>query len=392
MLDEFLSRYDVQGFIKEIKNNDRYFSKELGSFSNYKMTISNEVALYIFYEALYKFSLLFDDLYLFDEYMEQLDKLYKKINNYDDIIEGINKLLCKLLTVKLNIKDVDKPESRVELITYIYDKYITNGYYIHGFNTSYTNNIEENGFDPENYENYYDRFKKLNEIFTKYNVTNIIDKDFLEKEVAFTDDFLMGCYFSIYGPSFFSSFLANEKYFGKRPRKDGYLIDDYDLTIHNLKRFMSNNLFNEEDKKYVLDLVQSEWDLLHRVDKKISLLLVKRSELKDKNISLDDYINSDEDTYDVADRLLSSKKTNVKCDSIISKENLNIISLDTFYSDIVKDKYLEEYYEEVEKQRVEQENKDFMDTYGSVSVLLIAGALLITLGVIVTIFMIIRGI
>lgn len=392
MLDELLNRDDVQAFIKELKTNDRYFSKELNSFTNYKMTISNELALYIFYDALYKYHLLFDDPYLFDEYMEQLDKLYKKINNYDDIIAGVNKSLCKLLTVKLGIKDVTNPESRKEIIEYVYDRYIVNGYYIHGFNTSYEKDIKENGFDPENYKNYYEKFEKLNDIFAKYNVINIIDKDFSKKEVDFTDDFLRSCYFSIYGPSFFSTFLTNEDYFGKRQKKNGYLIDDYNLAISKLKRFMSNNLFNEEDKKYVLDLVQDEWNLLHRVDKKISLLMVKRDKFNDRSIPLDDYLNSDEDVYDITDRLLSSKKGNVKCKNIITKDDLNVITLDTFYGDEAKEKYLDEYYAEVEKYRIEQENKDFMNTYGSVSVLLITGALLITLGVIITIFTIIRGI
>ena len=392
MLEELLIREDVRNFIGKLKNNDRYFAKELKGFADRKITISNELALYIFYESLYKYSLLFDEVYLFDEFMEQLDRLYKKIDNYEDIIVGINKLLCKLITFKLDIKDTKKSESKQIIVEYIYNKYIVNGYYVHGFNTSYTESIKENGFDPENYENYYDKFTKLNEIFAKYNVNNIIEKDFTKKDVTFTDDFLMGCYYSIYGPSFFSSFLANEEYFGKRSRQDGYLIDDYDVTIRYLKRFMSNNLFNENDKKYILDLVKDEWDLLHREDKKVSLLLVKRNEFKDKNIDINDYLNSDEDIYDIADRLLSSKKSRIMCTEVIPKENVYIVTLDAYYSEKNKKSVEDEHQEELELAKLEQDNKEFMDTYGSVSVLLIAGALLITLGVIITIFMIIRGI
>ncbi len=392
MLDEFLKRDDVCNFILELKNNDRYFAKELKGFADRKITMSNELALYIFYESLYKYSLLFDEVYLFDEYMEQMDRLYKKIDNYEDIIVGINKLLAKLLVIELNIKDIENSESKKEVVEYVYERYINNGYYIHGFNTSYVDSIKENGFDPENYENYYDKFTKVNEIFAKYNVKNIIEKDFTKKDVTFTDDFLMGCYYSVYGPYFFSSFLANEEHFGKRQKQDGYLIDDYDITTRYLKRFMSNNLFNEEDKKYILDLVEEEWNLLHREPKKVSLLLVKRSEFDEKHIDIKDYLDSEEDLYDIVDRLLSSKKSRVICKEFISKENISIITLDAYYDK--KDKVTEEdkYQEELEKYKLEQENKEFMDTYGSVSVLLIAGALLITLGVIITIFMIIRGI
>ena len=392
MLEELLIREDVRNFICELKNNDRYFAKELKGFADRKITISNELALYIFYESLYKYSLLFDEVYLFDEFMEQLDRLYKKIDNYEDIIVGINKLLCKLITFKLDIKDTKKSESKQIIVEYIYNKYIVNGYYVHGFNTSYTESIKENGFDPENYENYYDKFTKLNEIFAKYNVNNIIEKDFTKKDVTFTDDFLMGCYYSIYGPSFFSSFLANEEYFGKRSRQDGYLIDDYNLTIRNLKRFMDNNLFKEDDKKFILDLVKDEWDLLHRDDKKISLLLVKRSVLSDKHININDYLNSEEDLYDIIDSILSPKKGIINCTDSISPEDITIITLDTYYDDKNKISYEGAYKAELERYRQEQENKEFMDTYGAASILLIAGSLLITLGVIVTIIMILRGI
>ena len=390
MLDELLERDDVKSFIKVLKNNDRYFAKEYKSFSDRKITVDSEIALYVFYEALYKYQIVFEDVYMFDEYMIQLDRLYKKIDNFDDIVAGINKLICKLISIKLDIKDLTVPEERNQVIEYVYDKYITNGYYLHGFNTSYTEEILENGFDPENYKNYYDKFVKVNDIFAKYNVKNIIDKDFSKKFVTFTDDFLMACYYSIYGPNFFSSFLKNNE-LGKRQKQDGYLIDDYDLTISRLKRFMDNNMFKDDDKKYILDLVKDEWDLLHREDKRVSLLLVPRSELKEKTISLDDYINSDEELYDVIDRLLSSKKSRVSCDEIIPADKLSIITLDNYYED-TKSNDDKEYQEELNKYRLEQENQEFMDTYGSVSVLLLAGAVLIILGVMMTIFMIVRGI
>ena len=391
MLEELLKREDVNSFIKILKNNDRYFDKEFKKIADRKITVGKELALYIFYESLYKFQLLFEDVYMFDEYMIQLDRLYKRIDNFDDIEVGINKLLCKLLTIKLDIKDEQEIDSRREIIEYVYDKYIVDGYYIHGFNTSYTKEILEKGFNPEEYQNYYDKFSKLNKIFAKYNVINIIDKDFTKKEVTFTDSFLMACYYSTYGPNFFSKFLKSEDYFGRLQKQDGYLIDDYNLTISRLKRFMDNNLFKEDDKKFILDLVKDEWDLLHREDKKISLLLVKRDEISKDKISLSEYINSDEDLYDVVDRLLSSKKNKIECSNTIPSDKLEIITLDTYYekTDVDFDK---EYEEQLDKYRLEQENKEFMDTYGSVSILLIAGSLLITLGVIVTIFMVIRGI
>ena len=64
MLDELINRDDVRDFMQVLKTNDRYFSKELRSFAGRKVTVSDELALYIFYQALYKYQVLFDDVYI----------------------------------------------------------------------------------------------------------------------------------------------------------------------------------------------------------------------------------------------------------------------------------------------------------------------------------------
>lgn len=383
MLDELLQNKNVINFISELKTNERYFEKNIGSFSNRKITISHELALYTFYDALYKYKLIINDISLLEEYIEQLDKIYKKIDNYDDIIEGINKLICKMTITKLGVKNITDKESQNMVIKHVYDNYITNGYYIHGFNTSYKDSIRVNGFIPEEYENYYEQFKRVNNIFAKYNVVNALDKDFSKKLVTFTDDFLMACYYSTYSPDFFSSFLVNEDYFGKKSKKDGYLLDNYEYSIKKLKKFMNNNLFNEQDRKYILDLVKDEWNLLHREDKKVSLLLVKRSELTEKNIELNDYLDGDQDIYEIVDDLLSSKMSSVFCEEVISPEKITIINLDVYYD---KKEIIDDNSEEENTQ-----NNEFMDAYGAVSIFLILGALFITLGVIITLFVLLRG-
>ena len=394
MLDEYLKRGDVDTFIKEIKTNERYFDKNNDIFPSHSFTVSSELALYIFYDALYKYRIILNDIYLFDEYLEQLEKLYRKLDNFEDIMVGINKLICKMVIVKLDIKDVDGKEARKQILSYIHGHYIINGYFIHGFNTSYSSKIEKVGFSLEEYENYYDRFQKLNEIFAKYNVLRIVDKDFTKKKVYFTDDIIMGCYYSNYAPMFFYNFLTSEDYFGKLNRKDGYLIDNYDVVISRLKRFMSNNLFSENDKKYILDLVKDEWNLLHRVDKKISLLLVKRKVIGDKeHITFEECLQDDGDVYDIADRLLSSKNTNVSYDADLFLDDIEVITLDTYYEKEEESYHLEVTPEEEFYQYKEKDvSKEFLDVYGKASIFLILGSLFITLGVIITIIMVFRGI
>ena len=386
MLDELLQREIVLKFIKELKTNDRYFCKKCTMAHVKSIYISNEIALYIFYDALFKYKIIIDDIYLFDEYITQLERIYRKFDDFEDIRYGINKLICKILMIKLDVNQNDSLETREFVINYIYDKYILNGYYFHGFNYSYYEAISKDGFIPEEYENYYSRFIEVNKIFSKYNIYNIISKDFSSKEVFFTDDLVMGCYYSLYTPLFFYEFLTNREHFGKRIRKDAYLKDDYDNLTSHLKRFMNNKMFSDVDKKYVLDLVKDEWDLLHRKEKKIGLVLVKRKYISSKSVPLSKFLKDDSNLYDVVDRLLSSKYSNIYYDEKLEKDDFNILLFDNYYS--ISDKALEKDNIESDKEKA---NSEFLNKYGNVSVLILAGSLFITFGVIVTIVSILRG-
>ena len=390
MFDEYLKRDDVSKFMNQIKNSERYYQKEIDHFENYPFYVSHELALYIFYDALYLYKTIIDDIYYFDEYMEQLEKLYRKLNHFDQIIEGIHKLIGKMVSLKLHLEEVDSKISREKIIRYIYENYLSSGYYIHGFNTSYQDSIIENGFTPENYQNYYEDFQKINSIFEKYHISSIIEKDFSSKKVSFTDDFILGCYYSHYSPMYFSSFLMSQC-FGKRNRQDSYLIDDYSLSIYSLKRFMSSNLFDMDDQKFVLDLVKREWDLLHRKDKKISMMFVKRDVVSFHHISIHDYLEDDSDIYEVVDRLLSSKFSHVSVSKEISKEDITIVSLDPYYEKEEESNVLT-IEEEVYQYKEKEVEKEFLNVYGKVSIFLLLGSLLIICGVLLTIYMIVRGV
>ena len=385
MLDEFLKRGDVETFIKEIKTNEKYFAKRNESFPSRSFTVSSELALYIFYDALYKYRVILNDIYLFDEYLEQLELLFRKLDNFEDVMIGINKLICKMVIVKLDIKDIESKEARKQILSYIHGHYIINGYFIHGFNSSYSSTIEKDGFSPEEYENYYERFQKINEIFAKYNVIRIVDKDFTKKRVYFTDDTIMGCYYSTYAPMFYYSFLTSEDYFGKLGRQDGYLIDNYDVVISRLKRFMSNNLFSKSEQRTVLKTIDEEWNILNRSPRKVALLFVKRSKVVgSSNDKLRDYLESDKDLEEIVDRIFSSKYGDVVIDKMIRYGDYQLLLLDDFYQQNSVEK-------EDKSVPVAKRSFQLANSYGMASILLILGSFCITLGVIFTIIMILRG-
>lgn len=197
----------------------------------------------------------------------------------------------------------------------------------------------------------------------------------------------MGCYYSAYAPMFFSNFLIK----GKKLREDAYLIDDYSLCVANLKKIYNFSNLSEHEKEKIMKLVEDEWNLLHREDKKIALLFGKRKIIDNYNpTELEDYLNDEADIFEIVDRLLSPKHNNVLFDKKLNPEDFQIVVLDDYY----------EPEEEIEKVDIEEElnqyreresNKDFINKYGNASVFIILGSLLISLGVIITIIMILRG-
>ena len=390
MLDEYFSKSSVSKIIKEIRNNERYFKKKSDFSCDSFICIDNEAALYIFYDALYKYKVIIDDEFLFDDYIDQVEKLYRKLDNFESIKFGINKLICSSLISKFNIKDIKLSDSREMIIKHVYDKYIRNGYFIHGFHSSYVDDVKRNGFTPEVYDNCYTRFSRINNIFSKYNCPNVIGKNFNIKDVYFTDDLVMGCYYSIYAPLFYYKFLFNEEVFGKRIRKDDCLRSDYDTLIRHLKRFMNNNSFSDDDKKYILNCVEDEYNLLHRRENKISLLLVKRNLIYSKDIKEDNFLRDNSDIYEVVDRMLSSKYNNLEFNKFISKDNFNIIELDGFV-DLEKENQKIKEEEEKFKKKEKEVNDDFSNKYGSVSLFILLGSILISLGVIIMIINVLRG-
>ena len=390
MLDEYFSKSSVSKIIKEIRNNERYFKKKSDFSCDSFICIDNEAALYIFYDALYKYKVIIDDEFLFDDYIDQVEKLYRKLDNFESIKFGINKLICSSLISKFNIKDIKLSDSREMIIKHVYDKYIRNGYFIHGFHSSYVDDVKRNGFTPEVYDNCYTRFSRINNIFSKYNCPNVIGKNFNIKDVYFTDDLVMGCYYSIYAPLFYYKFLFNEEVFGKRIRKDDCLRSDYDTLIRHLKRFMNNNSFSDDDKKYILNCVEDEYNLLHRRENKISLLLVKRNLIYSKDIKEDNFLRDNSDIYEVVDRMLSSKYNNLEFNKFISKDNFNIIELDGFI-DLEKENKKIKEEEEKFKKKEKEVNDDFSNKYGSVSLFILLGSILISLGVIIMIINVLRG-
>lgn len=380
MLDEYLKNEEVIKFIKDLEKNPKCLQKSAHEETLYGKNIKDELALYLFYDTLLKYKIIIDDRESFEEFLNQVIKLFRKIESYDDIIMGINKLFINFIMSKLDIRDLDSKENKNQIIEYFYNKYIMEGYFVHGFSSTYEEFIKGRSFVPEQYPNHYGKMIKIKQIFENHNI-EVMSKDFKETAVHFTDDFIMGCHYSVAAPGYFYQLLVD-----RCKDNSAYLKQNKSVLMNSLKRFMGNNLFSKSEEKNVIKMVDEEWDFIHRIPRKICLLFVKKNKImelsKDK---LNEYLESDKDLYEIIERILAPKYNDISVEKTIKYGEYQLINLDDFYKVTVEEKK----EEKVDKKKTVK--LSFLNSYGMASVLLILGSFFITLGVIFSIIMILEG-
>ena len=129
--------------------------------------------------------------------------------------------------------------------------------------------------------------------------------------------------------------------------------------------------------------------MLHRRKRKICLLLIERSKLLEQDVSLDEFINDKASVYDIIDRMLSSKYNHITYDKKIPVSDMKLITMEHFYEKkitLLENGKIENY-----KEPDKSIGQDFLNAYGNVSLFLLLGSLLISLGVIFTIISLFRG-
>ena len=384
MLDEYFNFEEVNQLLFDLETNPKYYDKKIKA-GNHLSVINNNLTLYLFYDAIYKYKLIVDDIYLFNEYVDNLNKLFRKIDNIEDIIKGINKLLCNLLSVTLNFNDLEI-DNKKTIVKTIYDRYIVNGYYVHGFPTIYEESIFRNGIRTGTYENYYSYMKNVDSIFSRYGIKNIFNKDFSDKTMYFTDDLAMGCYYSSIAPGYFSNFLLNDL-FSTKSGIAKYQNRDFVSCCEGLYKFLDKSNFSSYDKDMIIKVVKNEWKYLTSTKKRVSLLLVPRKIISKDCPKFEAIYDDSYNLYEMVDDILGLRYSTVNFNGLIESNNIEVLSFYFPISDnkkITNIKLKEEKV--VEKEKVVHSYKK-LDTYGVVSILIILGSLLISLGIIASIVM-----
>ena len=146
MFLDILKREDVHNFLLEITIDETRFSKKEIPYMICEEKISvTEYNLFTLLDALFKYSIIIDDLTYFDEFLKDVHKILKKVQNHNDVQIGISRVLINACKKRLGIKNIDSYEDKLSIVSYIYDRYIVHGFLFHSFPAIYLNQVEENG-------------------------------------------------------------------------------------------------------------------------------------------------------------------------------------------------------------------------------------------------------
>ena len=377
MLERVFSRKDVCFLINEITNNLSYQNKDGRLFLKYNCSYQT---LFTLYDALFKYCIIIKDTRYLDNYVLQVGKMFRKFNNIYDIEKAINILIINICSEKLGISDRSSYTSKKMILRYIYEKYINDGYLFHGFSGIYKNNIERDGFVPEEYYNNYAAFVDVDKIFTKHRVFNIMNKNFYNSDIYLTDNFSNACFYGANSPMYFYHLLCDNIVISSTESSNLYLKNDYYQCFKNLGEVIKKADLNNAEKKFVMKSCLEEWKLLNKSNANINVLLVKRRLFGyDKIDFVEDILINDKDFVlnDVIFSLLYCNNDRIPIEMRIDSKDIEFVSIPNHI-----------YKYSCKKSDSEDE---LLDVYGKVSILVLLGSIFITLGVIVTIIMFIRG-
>lgn len=371
MLDNILKRNDVVELLKEIVNNPKYYNKQHKYDANYNYVLHEEV-LILFYDALYKYKVIIEDEIYLEDFVKRFEDLLKKLDNIDDIERGISNLIGKLAAKRLGFNDISDDKYKNTILSYVYDKYVVNGYYIRGVSKKDYQNIKAKGLVKNIYK---DEEKKLKELSDKYGL-KIFDN--YKEDITFSTNFKFGCLYSINSPIYLSNLVSGEE----RLDESAYYLKDYDKCLDNINKKLGSLLTNDSDKQEIVSIFNKLWKYYNSTDNNIYLILVKR----DKLDSTIETFNFDEE-FDVYDGLYKIFSTyhSYNAQEGISNKLLTFVELPSCNQFIKGNEKEKEKKKKEKKIEVVHDGFSIEDRFGKASIFLIIGTILVIIGVLITI-------
>ncbi len=364
----------------------------------------NRYSLLITMDIVIKYQIIIKDETYNNYFLNKLDTITSNYNNHEDLIIKGNTLLIDLVSNKLNVTTT-KTEDKKEILKYIYDKYIVNGYCFHSFPSVFKEKIDKEGLTMDIDIKELNDLKKIDYIFSNHNYKNIISRNLKEKSrvIYITDSPAMAYYYAFRSPEYMAELTSFSKYYNylKDYYKDSFYLKDYYKCKSNLASLCSHVNMTTKEETTILKTFDKRWKALNLSESLPCIAFIKRSDLAKNYLSnIDDIINS-VDTMDL--NILMSKITDSKYPIIRRYSDINSLDLTVItmpsYREIKNNKFIikdkpkvllttktrEDYQEE------KKFNYKYAFSYGNANVVALTGLLLITLGLTLTIIINVLG-
>ena len=368
----------------------------------------NRYSLLITMDIVIKYQIIINNETYNNYFLNKLDTITNNYTSHEDLIIKGNSLLIELVSNRLNLTTT-KTEDKKQILKYIYDKYIANGYCFHSFPSVFKEQTEEVGLTQDIDIKELSDLKKIDYIFSNHNYKNIISRNLKEKSrpIYITDSPAMAYYYAFRSPEYMAELTSLSKYYNylKDYNKDAFYDKDYYKCKSNLASLCSHVNMTTKEETTVLKTFDRRWKTLNLSESLPCIAFIKRSDLaKDSLPNINEIIKS-VDTIELSylvSKITDSKYPVIRKYSNISSLYLSVITMPS-YREIKNNEFLTQEKvkvalttkkREIYREEIEEEKKfdfKYAYSYGNANVVALTGILLITLGLTLTIILNVLG-
>lgn len=397
MLEKILKRTDVKDFLHEVVNDIRFTSKKSQFSPNGELHIYNQYSLLEVMDSIIKFSIIIDDEAYFEDYIQQLRRMLKRIDNHKELVYGVNKVIGQIVMRILNLEDMESLENKKQILAYIYDKYVVNGYYFYSFVSSMKYKIEVSGIDPLTMEIPLNKLKQINYIFKNHKCSDILGIDFTENvNFLVTDSPGLAYYNALCFPKYLSDICMSNPYMKSDGyNKEAFYTKNYNSCRENVIKFCKMKDFSLDEGQIIIQTLTSEWNRLDLYNSKPCIAFIKKSYFGKNYLSEYRKILKSCENKDIVlsiSEIMESKVISEKRYTPFTKEQIDIKVMPS-YQEIFEEPE-EEIFKQEAPQLILNENNiedlkdeicpNYLDKavneYGSATFLGLIGLLMIALG------------
>ena len=371
----------------------------------------NRYSLLIVMDLVIKYQIIINDETYNSYFLNRLDSIADEYKDHQDLIIKGNNLLIDIVSKVLNIFSITSTKDKQQILKYIYDKYIVNGYCFHSFPSIFKNEVEELGLTTNiDYKELND-LKRIDYIFSNHNYKNIMSRNLKEKSkvIYITDSPAMAYYYTFRSPEYMAEITSLSKYYNylKDYNKSAFYEKDYQKCKSNLASLCSHVNMTTKEETTVLKTFDRRWKALNLSESFPCIAFIKRSDIAKNSLSdIEDIINSVDaiDLNILVSKITDSKYPIIKRYSNINSLDLTVITMPS-YREIKNNKFIikdkpkavvttvtREAYQE-EKVQKETFNFNYKNaySYGNANVIALLGLLMISLGATITIILNVLG-